>query len=217
MDLYFQHFRGHTCTVYCDCSYSGHWVRTCEEYLDNIGVQPCGHSARNKEIRVKVYASCQPDQVPSSLMYFARGCESDKNTGALIVWNGKDISPDQTTCGMDFTKITCDKSWDEECALSPDFTFYRRRETNRILFGKGSKAGRKVWHYVLLVDDPEITRIFTQGELGGTQDKKLTDYGVILREGFGEEPPQEVKDWITRVHKGIEVLPYQIINSSVHI
>ncbi len=36
--------------LYCDCSYSSHWVQTSGEYLDNIGVQPCGHSARNKGI-----------------------------------------------------------------------------------------------------------------------------------------------------------------------
>ena len=126
MDLYLQHFRGKTCTLYCDCSYSGHWVRACEEY---IGVQPCGHSARKNRIQMKVFASCQPDQVVSSLMYFARGCENEKNSGALIVWNGRELSPGQKTCGIDFTRITCDESWNEECAFSPDFTFHRRRET----------------------------------------------------------------------------------------
>ncbi len=105
MERYLQHFRGKTCTLYCDCSYSGHWVRACEEYLDNIGVQPCGHSSRKNGIQVKVYASCQPDQVPSSLMYSARGCENDKNTGAQTVSTNKEISPDQTTCGIDFTHL----------------------------------------------------------------------------------------------------------------
>ena len=212
MERYLQHFRGKICTLECDCSYSGHWVRTCEEYLDNIGVQPCGHSARNNGIQVKVYASCQPDQVGSSLMYSARGCDNDKNTGALSVWKSKEISPDQTTCGMDFTKLTCGKSWDEECAHSPDFTFHRRRDAKRIYIVNGTCRGRKAWHYVLLVDDPETARIFkerTQGELGGTQDIDVTDYGEVLKSGFGEEPPQEVKDWITRVYKGIEILPYQ--------
>ncbi len=142
MDLYLQHFRGRTCTVYCDCSYSGHWVRTCEEYLDNIGVQPCGHSARNKGIQVKVYASCQPDQVPSLIMYSARGCKNDKNTGAQTVYHNKEISPDQTTCCKDFTRITCGKSWEEECALSPDFTFHRHRETDRIFLTCGKDRGR---------------------------------------------------------------------------
>ncbi len=70
----------------------------------------------------------QPDQVGSSLMYSARGYENDKNTGALKAWFNRKISPGQTTCCIDNTSITCGKSWDEECALSPDFTFHRRRE-----------------------------------------------------------------------------------------
>ncbi len=212
MERYLQHFRGRTCTLYCDCSYSGHWVEACEEYLDNIGVQPCGHSARKNGIQVKILGSCQSDQVPCSLMYSARGCENDKNTGAQTVSTNKEISPGQTTCGIDFTRITCGKSWDEECALSPDFTFHRRREAKRMFLVKGTDGGRKAWHYVLLVDDPETIRIFkekTQGELRGTQTADVTDYGVILKSGFGEEPPQEVKDWLTRVQKGIEILPYQ--------
>ncbi len=212
MERYLQHFHGKTCTLHCDCSYSGHWVRACEEYLENIGVQSCGHSARNNGIQVKICASCQPDQVPSSLMYSSRGCENDNNTAALILWPHKEISPDQTICGIDFTSITCDKSWDEECALSPDFTFHRRREVKRIFIVNVTNRGRKAWHYILLDNDPETTRIFkekTQGEQGGTEDANLGDYGEILKSGSGEEPPQEVKDWITRVHKGIEILPYQ--------
>ncbi len=211
MERYLQHFCGKTCILCCDCSYSGHWVRACEEYLDNTGVQPCGHSARNNGIQVKVYTSCQPDQVGSSLMYSARGCENDKNTGAQSVSVNKEISPDQTTCGNDFTRITCGKSWDEECALPPYFTFHRRRGIIFIVRGT-VVGGRRAWHYVLLVDDPETIRIFKekiQGELTRAPSIDVADYGVILKSGLGEEPPQEVKDWITRVHDGIEVLPYQ--------
>ena len=140
-------------------------------------------------------------------MYSARGCDNDKNTGAQSVWNNKEISPDQTTFCMDFTSITCGKSWYEECALSPDFTFHSR-EAKRIFIVNG----RKAWYYVLLVDDPETIRIFkekTQGELEGTLSIDVTDYGVVLKSGFGEEPPQEVKDWVTRVQNGNEILPYQ--------
>ncbi len=200
--LYLQRFRGRTCILYCDCSYSGQWVRACEEYLDNKGVQPCGHSARNNRIQVKVYTSCQPDQVPSSLMYSARGCKNDKNTGVQTVNPDTEISPCQTSCSRDFTRITCDKTWDEGCALSPDSTFHRRRETDRIAIVQGEDEGKKAWHYVLLVNDPETKK--TRGE---TLNVNLTDYGVVWKSSVGEEPPQEVKDWITRVHNGNEVLP----------
>ncbi len=145
MECYLQHFRGKTCTLYCDCSYSGQWVRACEEYLNNRDVRPCGHSARKNEIQVKIYASCQPDQIGSSLIYFARGCENDKNTGAQIVRNGREISPGQITCGIDFTRIICGKSWDEECALSP--------ETGRIYLNWGNDrlaSGRRAWNLSMI-------------------------------------------------------------------
>ncbi len=160
---------------------------------------------------MKVYASCQPDQVPSSLMYSARGCENDKNNGTQRVNLQEEISPGQTTLCRDFTEITCSEDIENECALSPDFTFHKRRETDRIFFVKGTNRGRKAWYCVLLVDDHETIRIFkekTQGELGGTEDVNLGDYGEVLRSGSGEEPPQEVKDWFTRVCDGIEVLTY---------
>ena len=78
---------------------------------------------------------------------------------------------------------------------------------------RGTDRGRKAWHYVLLVDDPETIRIFKekiQGEQRGMwQIADVADYGEVLKSGFGEEPPQEAKDWLTRVKKGIEILPYQ--------
>ncbi len=94
-------------------------------------------------------------------------------------------------------------------SLHADFTFHRRRETNRIFISLGTDRGSKAWHYVLLVDDPETICIFkekTQGKLGGTLTVDVTDYGVVLKSGFGEEPPQEAEDWLTRVLKGIEIL-----------
>ncbi len=137
----------------------------------NIGIQPCGHSAREKGIQVKVFASCQPDQVPSSLMYSARGCENDKNTGHPTVSTDKEISPGQTTCSIDCTRITCGKFWDEKCA---GLTFHRLRE---IFIGEGIKVGRKAWCYVIIVDDPKTICKFKgecQGQLRETQDVEMS-------------------------------------------
>ncbi len=93
------------------------------------------------------------------------------------------------------------------CTLSRLHIPQAQRDEENVL-----SLGRKIWRYVLLVDDPETIRIFiekTQGELEGTLSINVTDYGVVLKSGLGEEPPQEVKDWITRVKKGIEILPHQ--------
>ena len=183
----------------------------CKDFLDKVGVQPCGHSARKKGIKLKVICSCQPDQIGNSLFYSVRGRGNDKNTGMCFVGLKKEVAPEQTTCGKDFTEITCNKLPDETCALSPRFTFQDQRNLNRIFLVRGEDRGRPAWRYLLLVDDPETIRTFkekTQGENAGIQTTALSDYGVVLKSGWGQEPPQEVKNWRERVKKGLEDLQY---------
>ena len=54
-DLYLQLLRGHVLTIVTDCSHSGCWVKQCITFLDEQGVGPCGHSAREKGILINVY------------------------------------------------------------------------------------------------------------------------------------------------------------------
>ena len=56
MGLYMinQYFRGKALTIISDCSYSGSWVRKAMAFMDEQGVGPCGHVAREKRILVKV-------------------------------------------------------------------------------------------------------------------------------------------------------------------
>ena len=183
----------------------------CKDFLDKVGVQPCGHSARKKRIKLKIRCSCQPDQIGSSLFHSVRGNSNDKNTGMSVVDCNKEVAPEQTTYGKDFTEITCKKLPDETCALSPRFTFQDQRNLKRIFLVDGEYRGRPAWHYLLLVDDPETIRTFkekTQGENAGTQNIELSDYGVVLKSGWGQEPPQEVKNWLERVQNRLEDLQY---------
>ena len=209
--LYMQFFTGRTLCTTADCSYSGQWAESCKDFLDKVGVQPCGHSARKKGIQLKVHGSCQPDEVGSTLLYSARGNGNDKNTGAKYMLYGAKIAPDQTTAGTDFTQIRCEKLPEEECALIPNFTFQEKRNRNRIFIVTGKDGGRQMWCYVLLVDDPETIRIFkerTQGENTGTQTLSMKDYGITLKSGWGQDPPQDAQDWLARVQNGVEDIQY---------
>ena len=186
-------------------------MESCKDFLDKVGVQPCGHSARKKGIQLKVFCSSQPDEVGSTLLYSARGNINDKNTGTKYVHTRKEIPPDQTTTGTDFTEITCKKLPEEECALIPNFTFQEKRTRKRIHTVKGTDRGRRAWHVVLLVDDPETIRIFkqnSQGENAGTLPIDVTDFGLTLKSGWGQDPPQDVENWISRVQNGTEDLQY---------
>ena len=77
-NLYLQQFRGHVMTLVNDCSHSGSWVRECMSFLDEQKVGPCGHSAKDKQILIKVFSSCLSSQVPRKLSFSIHGCKNDK-------------------------------------------------------------------------------------------------------------------------------------------
>ena len=159
-------------------------------------------------IKLKVWCSCQPEQIGSSLIYSARGTGNDKNTGKCYFFPNRSIASDQTTCGVDFTEIACGKTPEEECALAPTFTFQLKKTLLSRLFRiRGEDRGRPAWYLALLVDDPETIRIFkekTQEENAGTQTTiNINDYGKSIKSGWGQDPPQEVEDWIERVQNGL--------------
>ena len=177
-------------------------MESCKEFLDEVGVQPCGHSARKKGIKLKVWCSCQPDQIGSSLIYSARGNGNDKNTGSKYVKPGNSIAPDQTTCGVDFTEITCGKTPEVECALIPTFTFREKNIVKRIRIVRGKVEGRRpAWHIVLLVDDLKVIREFEEKD-----HMDVADYGKVIKSGWGQVLPQQVRDWLDRVDAGLETL-----------
>ena len=78
------HHKGRVLSIFSDCSYAGQWVKQLEAFLDEGGVQPCGHSARDKGILIKLFA-CQSNQVPYRLLYSIRGCANDKNNGTFFI------------------------------------------------------------------------------------------------------------------------------------
>jgi len=181
---------------------SGKWVESCKEFLDEAGVQLCRHSARKKGIKIKVHGSCQPNQIGNSLIYSTRGTGNDQNTGTCYFWTNHFITPNETTCGVDFTEITCGKTPEEEYALVATFTFHKKNIMRRIYTVRGKD--RQAWHIVLLIDDAENIRIFHEKVKEGLVD--VADYEKVIKSGWGQDPPQEVEDWFDRISKGLETL-----------
>ena len=58
---------------------------------------------------------------------------------------------------------------------------------------------RAVWHYVLLVDDEGIIEMFLQTVQSGNVD--LADFGEVIKSGWGQNPPDDVKEWIQKKYK----------------
>ena len=201
--LYNSFFKGQVLTIVTDCSYSGNWVKACSQYLDEQGVQPCGHSAKDKGIFLKVYASCKPTEVAATLCFSVQAAHNDKNKGIMSYYLGEKIKETQHSFGLDFTRIRCGKKFEEPCALSPKYTWHTWNENQRVFLVRGNDRGRPAWHYVLLVDDEETIKIFkqkTQAEAAGTHTIDINDYGQVLKSGWGKDPPNKIKDWIDQTY-----------------
>jgi hypothetical protein len=171
-------------------------------FLDQQGVGPCGHKARDKGILIKVYASCLSHQIPRQLALAVYCCKNDKNTGEISftkVYSKPSIEAKvvdaQHGCGVDFTQVICgQKSIDEERLCLPRANWHTWSAKNRIYRVRGTDKGRKVWHLLLPVDDDNTIQLFvekTQGENAGVKEINVSDYGRVLKSGWGEEPTDE--------------------------
>ena len=54
------------------------------EFLDEQGVQPCGHKAREKGMIIKVITSCKSNEIPTEYRYSVDGIHNDEDTGRTI-------------------------------------------------------------------------------------------------------------------------------------
>ena len=121
-DLYLRassNFKGQVLTIISDCSYSGCWVRDCMKFLDEQGVEPCGHKAREKGMLIKVLASCKSYEIPTEYRYSVSGAVNE-NTGEMSFWIAKKLSESQTTVSIDSSHIHCsNKNIHEHCTLQP--------------------------------------------------------------------------------------------------
>ena len=198
---YQDYFKGKFLGVFCDCSYGGNWVKACLEYLDEHGVKPCAHSAKEKKLFISIEASCKHTEIPYQLLHSIKYYTNDKNTGILAgKKNGWEVADGQHIQSISVTSIECtNKSMDDPCTLNPGDTWRRRLNRERIYMIRGQDKGRQAWHYVLLVDDEETIRKFrdlTMGTNAGQNTLDVSDYGEVLKSGFGQDPPNDVKEWM---------------------
>ena len=102
------------------------------EFLDEQGVQPCGHKAREKGMIIKILASCKSNEIPTEYCHCVSGMHNDKSIGAVIFIMSKPLSETQTTTYIDSSHINCNsRSIDEPCTLPPGLTWRRLEERKR--------------------------------------------------------------------------------------
>ncbi len=199
---------GRVLAIVSNCSHSGSWVQECSLYLDEQGVRACGHSSIEKGILLKVYASCRRGEVANSLIFPVKCMMNDKNSRILSFWTAKELQTLQHSFGLNFTVLRCGKAPQDSCSLtSPEYTWIKRCQGLwRLFLVRGADRGRPAWHYVLLVDDEEMARAFktkTQGDSAGTLTIDVSDYGQVLKSGFGKDPPNEIRDEMEKQYNDV--------------
>ncbi len=168
-------------------------------FLDEQGVKPCGHSARDKGILIGVYASCLSHQVPRQLAFSVYARENDKNTAFLssiscsFITLSSKIADAQHVIGMDFTSIRCGRYFiAEECLCLPQANWQTWSAQQRVKAVAGMNRGWKFWYTVLVVDNDETILSFLKSE----NIECIEKYGEILKSGWGEYASEEVKEFV---------------------
>lgn len=114
-ELYMTLFQGQMLCIVTDCCYSGQWVHRLAGILDKMRVPACGHQATERNILLKIFASCQPEQKAHDPCYSTTGVYYNDKEEAILFPVRKQLQPDQTTCGLDTTKVCCNRSPNEAC------------------------------------------------------------------------------------------------------
>ena len=174
-------------------------------FLDEQGVGPCGHMAKEKGILIKVFASCLANEIPAELAFSTHSVKNDKNTGLIFTdinrLRGDEIHDGQHPSILDFSQVRCKNTVDQPCTMAPGSTWERWCAQERILTIQGKVNSEPVWCYLWIVDDDSTIKKFakqTQGEDAGLFTLDMNDYGVTLGSGWGEEPPEDTQKWMEK-------------------
>ena len=99
------------------------------EFLDEQGVQPCGHRAREKGMIIKVRASCKFNEIPTEYRYSVDGIYNDTDTGVMMGLISKQLMETQTTTRFDSSNLNChSQTIDDPCTLPPGLTWRRLKK-----------------------------------------------------------------------------------------
>lgn len=179
-----------------DCSHSGAWIKEAMNYLDEKKIGPCGHKAKEKDIQITVQAACLSTEVPKELMFSTHSIQNDKNTGCVLFrdfYRNKAITEDQHPSKINFYSVMCRNPIDKPCTMAPSSTWKMWRDGERLCVLTSSDNIQPKWHAILFVDDEKII-------CGFLVDKTISDIGDhvhVLKSGWGKEPPNEVKQWLS--------------------
>ena len=190
-DLYQAHFKHRVLHIISDCSFSGCWGLRAAKALDSIGIPPCGHHARECGVLIKVWVDTEPDQKAEELHFVRRGVEIEQN-GYLVV-SLQCFRKGGSICSyLNSTQILCPSELSNCCNL-PDYCAnlgWMKGRASLVYQVHGKDKGRLAWYYMLV--DEEKENAFKEQLSASSID--LTTFGKIIESGYGEYPPDDVKN-----------------------
>ena len=109
---------------------------------------------------------------------------------------GLELSAEQNTFGVNYTKVRCGEGKEEQCSVASSAVWSKVRDVirHRKFVVQGKDRGRPAWHMVLLHDDAENIKAFHEAVASGLVD--VTDYGLVLKSGWGKDPSPEDRQWV---------------------
>ena len=193
-NLYIKHFSSKRLTTISDCSYSGNWVRECAKVYDEQGILACGHHSRERGLLINAFASCKAYQEATILAYVNEAMEV--RVKDVMCWPNKTLSSGQTTTYGDFTTIHCEHRPDEQCqATHSNHTWENKLflipSVQLIRVANRGTPRSPAWYYVL-VDEDKLQQF--KETIAASKPINMADYGTVLCSGWGEDPPNDVKE-----------------------
>ena len=207
--LYKKHLKKKMLYIFSDCCYSGQWVVDCAKCLDEMGIGACGHQAIEHGILLKVVTSCQPNQKATLGSFVAQELYFNDETRMIHFSAYKKLSDTQMAYVMDFTMITCLQlegptglcqfpdipakcswKWTDIIALElekrPDSLIHLMHEKAR---------ESPAWYYILAERERKeecLKALKTENV------DEVTKFGVIIKSGWGEDPPDDIRKAINQ-------------------
>ena len=184
------HFKGKPLTITSDCSYSGNWINDCAKRLDDLNVPSCGHHTREQGLLFNIFTSCQPKEEATALCYINEAVVYSEADKAVLFWTSKTLTSGQKIMCTDFRTIRCGKPANESCEADSDCTWndHLNIKYHLVKLVRGKDRGCPAWYYVVV--DEEKLDDFKAKLAAGAID--VTDYGRILKSGWGEDPPKDI-------------------------
>ena len=190
LDLYQRFFKHRMLYIVSDCSFSGQWVVQAVEFLDRLGIPPCGHHSLAQGVLLKVWATCkQLDR--AQLLHGVREMMKISDDRVLVFYSREHRQ--LTMCSID---ICCQSKMLNSCEGTPKMPSLRwsdRLRSSLIFLVRGKDKGRAAWHYVM-VDEVKLNAFREQVASGNVD---VANYGTVLCSGWGVDPPDDIRSQVS--------------------